>query len=106
MAKQTEKATSSDRNQDDRQQQTNLATYAQLAAGMAFFGSGTPTSKLVTDAFPVFLASGLRMVIATAILLPFVFKSGKRAYQSCNDCCLSCGNRRDFISPVCSLSTA
>lgn len=81
MPKQTEKATSSDRNHDDREQQTNLATYAQLAAGMAFFGSGTPTSKLVTDAFPVFLASGLRMVIATAILLPFVFKEREKLKQ-------------------------
>jgi len=35
MAKQTEKATSSDRNHDDREQQTNLAIYAQLAAGRA-----------------------------------------------------------------------
>ena len=27
-------------------------TYVLLAAGMAIFGSGTPISKIVTDAFP------------------------------------------------------
>lgn len=48
------------------------STYASLALGMAVFGSGTPVSKLVTSAFPVFLASGLRMALAALILLPFV----------------------------------
>lgn len=47
--------------------------YAQLALGMAIFGSGTPVSKWVTDAFPVFLASGLRMAIAAAVLTPFLW---------------------------------
>ncbi len=48
--------------------------YLQLAAGMITFGSGTPVSKLVTGAFPVFVAAGLRMVLATLVLTPFVFK--------------------------------
>ena len=39
-----------------------------LAAGMAVFGSGTPVSKVVTEAFPVFLASGIRMAVAAALL--------------------------------------
>ena len=47
--------------------------YAQLAAGMAIFGSATPMSKIVTEAFPVFLASGLRMVLSAAVLLPIVW---------------------------------
>ncbi|MEQ8701067.1 MAG: DMT family transporter, partial [Bauldia litoralis] len=47
--------------------------WAQLAAGMAIFGSATPMSKIVTEAFPVFLASGLRMLLSAAILLPIVF---------------------------------
>ncbi|MCF7220727.1 DMT family transporter [Marilutibacter chinensis] len=49
-----------------------LSTYASLALGMAVFGSGTPVSKLVTSAFPVFLGSGLRMALAALVLLPFV----------------------------------
>ncbi len=53
-------------------------TYAQLAAGMIIFGSGTPVSKLITDAFPVFLASGLRMLLAAAVLLPFVLRGQQR----------------------------
>lgn len=47
-------------------------TYGLLAAGMAVFGSGTPISKIVTDAFPVFIASGARMVLAALALLPLV----------------------------------
>jgi drug/metabolite transporter (DMT)-like permease len=47
--------------------------YAQLAAGMAIFGSATPMSKIVTEAFPVFLASGLRMLLSAAILLPILY---------------------------------
>lgn len=47
--------------------------YGQLAAGMAIFGSATPMSKIVTEAFPVFLASGLRMLLSAAVLLPIVF---------------------------------
>jgi drug/metabolite transporter (DMT)-like permease len=39
---------------------------------MAIFGSGTPVSKLVTEAFPVFTGSGLRMAIAAALLTALV----------------------------------
>ncbi|GAB4377264.1 MAG: DMT family transporter [Elainellaceae cyanobacterium] len=66
----------SNQDQSDRSS-TSLATYAQLAAGMAMFGSGTPISKLVTSAFPVFIASGLRVVIATVVLLPFIYQERK-----------------------------
>ena len=47
-------------------------TYVLLAAGMAIFGSGTPVSKIVTDAFPVFVASGARMLLAAAALVPLM----------------------------------
>jgi drug/metabolite transporter (DMT)-like permease len=47
---------------------TNAVTYAQLAAGMALFGSATPISKIVTEAFPVFLASGIRAATAALAL--------------------------------------
>lgn len=43
-----------------------------LAAGMAVFGSGTPVSKLVTEAFPPLLASGARVTLAALLLLPLV----------------------------------
>jgi drug/metabolite transporter (DMT)-like permease len=46
--------------------------YAELIAGMVIFGSGTPVSKVVTKAFPVFIASGLRMAVASLALLPFI----------------------------------
>lgn len=86
MTQQQEKHSTSEHNQEDNSG-SNLATYAQLAAGMAFFGSGTPTSKIVTDAFPTFIASELRMIVAAAILLPFVFKERENIKQM---------NRRDW----------
>ena len=46
---------------------------------MAIFGSGTPVSKLVTDAFPVFLASGIRMLLAAAALVPLMVFEVRRA---------------------------
>ena len=46
--------------------------YGELFAGMVIFGSGTPVSKVVTQAFPVFVASGVRMAVAALALLPFV----------------------------------
>ena len=49
-----------------------LLVYAELLAGMTVFGSGTPVSKIVTRAFPVFIASGLRMAVAAFALLPLI----------------------------------
>ena len=49
-----------------------VGTYLLLAGGMAVFGSGTPISKIVTDAFPVFVASGARMALAAAALVPLM----------------------------------
>lgn len=51
---------------------TSAGTYALLAAGMAIFGSGTPISKIVTEAFPVFVASAARMALAAAALVPLM----------------------------------
>ncbi|MEO8664482.1 MAG: DMT family transporter [Ignavibacteria bacterium] len=48
-------------------------TYIQLALGMSIYGSGTPVSKIVTEAFPVYIGSGLRMFFAALVLIPFVF---------------------------------
>lgn len=52
----------------------NLIVYGQLALGMAIFGSGTPISKIVTDSFPIFTASMLRMLTAVIVLLPFAYR--------------------------------
>jgi drug/metabolite transporter (DMT)-like permease len=46
--------------------------YAQLALGMAVFGSATPVSKLVTSAMPVFVGSALRVGLGALVLAPFV----------------------------------
>lgn len=48
---------------------SNAVTYAQLALGMATFGSATPVSKIVTGALPVFIASGLRVALGAAVLV-------------------------------------
>lgn len=45
---------------------------------MVIFGSGTPTSKLVTDAFPVFVASEARMLLAAIVLVPLMVASSER----------------------------
>ncbi|WP_256370872.1 DMT family transporter [Rhodovulum sp. ES.010] len=45
---------------------------------MALFGSATPMSKIIGDAFPVFTASFARMVIASAVLAPIVWLTTAR----------------------------
>jgi drug/metabolite transporter (DMT)-like permease len=50
-----------------------LTLYGQLLLGMSIFGSGTPISKIVTEGLPPFLASGMRMLVAFVVLLPFVW---------------------------------
>ncbi|NHK28558.1 DMT family transporter [Parvularcula flava] len=54
------------------QKKTNPLLYLQLFAGMALFGSATPLSKIIGEGFPVFTASLMRMLIAGAVLAPFV----------------------------------
>lgn len=51
---------------------TSLKTYLMLFLGMALFGSATPLSKLVTQAFPVFIAGGLRVLLAFLVLWPLI----------------------------------
>lgn len=48
-----------------------LPIYLLLIAGMAFFGSATPVSKLVGDVFPVYFGATARLLLAGIILLPF-----------------------------------
>jgi drug/metabolite transporter (DMT)-like permease len=56
-----------------------LRAYGLLACGMAIFGSGTPVSKLVTEAFPAFFASGVRMLLAAIALVPLMVLEVRRA---------------------------
>lgn len=56
-------------------------TYLMLFCGMALFGSATPLSRLVTQAFPVFIAGGLRVLLAFLVLLPFFRLSNIRNYK-------------------------
>lgn len=50
----------------------------QLIAGMALFGSATPLSKIIGEAFPIFSASFMRMAIAIGVLAPFVWFGSNR----------------------------
>jgi drug/metabolite transporter (DMT)-like permease len=60
---------------------TTWPTYLMLFLGMALFGSATPLSKLVTKAFPVFIAGGLRVLLAFLVLLPFIKLSNLKKYK-------------------------
>jgi len=61
--------------------QTDATTYLMLFSGMALFGSATPLSKLVTQHFPVFIAGGLRVLLAFLVLLPFIKLSNLKNYR-------------------------
>lgn len=45
---------------------------------MALFGTATPLSKIIGEAFPVFSASFMRMAIASLVLAPFVWFASRR----------------------------
>lgn len=55
-----------------------LAIYAQLFIGMALFGTGTPSAKVVSDAFPMFLGPFLRLLFASLALTPFLIAHRRR----------------------------
>jgi len=50
----------------------HLIIYAQLFLGMALFGTGTPSAKVVSEAFPMFLGPFLRLSVAAIALTPFL----------------------------------
>ena len=52
-----------------------------LASGMAIFGSGTPISKIVTEAFPVYVGSAARMLLAVLALTPVLLLYRRRNPQ-------------------------
>ncbi|WP_181444496.1 DMT family transporter [Bacillus sp. 03113] len=57
--------------------QTILA-YLKIAAAMSIVGSSVVIGKLITSSFPVFLASELRFLIASIILIPLFLRQNKR----------------------------
>jgi drug/metabolite transporter (DMT)-like permease len=54
----------------------NLRAYIDLSMAMAIVGSSVVVGKLMVASFPVFLASGLRFAIGSAILLPLAMRRG------------------------------
>ncbi|NCC22758.1 MAG: DMT family transporter [Alphaproteobacteria bacterium] len=52
-----------------------------LFFGMAFFGSGTPVSKMVGEAFPFMFASGIRMGLAAALLIPAALFTTQKLFK-------------------------
>ncbi|MFX3632128.1 MAG: DMT family transporter [Candidatus Pristimantibacillus sp.] len=57
--------------------QTFIA-YIKIALAMAIVGSSVVVGKLVIASFPIYLASELRFVISTLILLPLLLRQGQR----------------------------
>ncbi|WP_033398887.1 DMT family transporter [Desulfospira joergensenii] len=54
---------------------TRLYAYLNLTLAMVIVGSSMVFGKVITHAFPVFLASGLRFLIAFAVIMPIlIFK--------------------------------
>lgn len=51
---------------------SKISTYIYLALAMIIFGSSAPASKVVTQAFPVFVASTIRITLGILVLLPFI----------------------------------
>lgn len=67
-----------------KEKSTPIKTYGMLFLGMALFGSATPLSKLVTKVFPVFIAGGLRVLLAFLVLWPFIRLSNLKKYKGCD----------------------
>ena len=52
-----------------------LRASLELSAAMIIVGSIVVVSKVITTSFPVFLAAALRFTLASAVLLPLLFKT-------------------------------
>lgn len=59
----------------------DLPSIVLLSSGMAVFGSATPVSAIVGRELPVALASGLRMLVAAAVLVPVVALARRRGEE-------------------------
>lgn len=61
--------------------QSKLYAYANLSLAMIIVGSSVVFGKIITHSFPVFLASGLRFAIASAVMLPLLLKYEKKLFH-------------------------
>jgi drug/metabolite transporter (DMT)-like permease len=62
---------------------SQLGIFALLFTGMAFFGSGTPSAKIVTDVFPLFLAPFLRLLAAAVVSSPLLIVYRRELHGVC-----------------------
>jgi len=62
----------------DNKLKQQLTVYSQLFIGMALFGTGTPSAKVVSEAFPMFLGPFLRLAVAALVLTPFLIAYRRR----------------------------
>lgn len=60
---------------------SKIYAYGNLTLAMIIVGSSVVFGKVITHSFPVFLASGLRFAIASAIMLPVLFVYEKNAFK-------------------------
>jgi drug/metabolite transporter (DMT)-like permease len=56
----------------------SLKAYIELTGAMVIVGSNIVIGKMITEGFPVFIASALRFAIASSILLMMLWKSEKK----------------------------
>ena len=61
--------------------QSKFYAYGNLSLAMIIVGSSVVFGKIITHSFPVFLASGLRFAIASAVMLPVLLKYEKKLFQ-------------------------
>lgn len=54
---------------------SNIKAYFYLTLSMTIVGSSLVVGKIITNSFPVFLASGLSLLVASIIFLPFLIKA-------------------------------
>ncbi len=72
----------------DKSDSSSAATIFYLFAGMAVFGSATPVSKIITEAFPPMTGSALRAATGALVLAPFAFSDPERFREM---------SRRDWV---------
>ena len=59
----------------------NILAWTNLTLAMVIVGSSVVFGKVITQTFPVFLASGLRFGIASLVMLPLMMASKKALFQ-------------------------
>ncbi len=65
--------------------------YINLSLAMIIVGSSVVFGKIITNSFPVFLASGLRFAIASLMMLPILLKVEKKLFNI---------SKKDFINLI------